>query len=136
MNDDTFIAPKHTPGPFYVGAQNDGLFIVTRQPVMTDHPDHGKENTVIAKLVDGTADDARLFAAAPDLLDALSHLMGVLPAICEYAGLSEDFKLNARDKVSGETREMPFSELLDKALAAFMSAVGEPEPASSLTPSP
>lgn len=62
-----------TPAPWYVGAQNDSLFIVAgRAPSPdNDYPFHGADRTAIAKVYDEHRDDARLIAAAPDLLEAL-----------------------------------------------------------------
>lgn len=68
---------KYTQGPWFVGAQNDGLYIIDSQPSPApyDGPiprDHGPN--VIAtpnfRLAECEA-NARLIAAAPDLLAAL-----------------------------------------------------------------
>ena len=75
---------KHTPGPWHVGTMNDCLFIINQQP----RPSHDEVNfegsgfatvdnfEIIAKLDYPDADaNARLIAAAPDLLDALNRVM-------------------------------------------------------------
>lgn len=45
---------KHTSGPFYVGAQNDALFIVVGRPpaLNNDYPNHTADRTAIAKVYD------------------------------------------------------------------------------------
>ena len=66
-------ATKHTPGPWYVGAMNDCLFIIDQPPRPSNddvNPNH--QVRVLAKLDYRAADaNARLIAAAPDLLEAL-----------------------------------------------------------------
>lgn len=73
---------KHTPGPLYVGTMNDGLFIIDKppHPAPNDTGPHDWPNgpRVVAKLADNDARaraDASLYAAASDLLEALSGLM-------------------------------------------------------------
>lgn len=71
--------PKHTRGPWYVGAMNDALFIINQQPspsgsdAPVDTPHFGLK--VIAKVESGMGFEvdkanADLLAAAPDLLSA------------------------------------------------------------------
>ena len=64
---------QHTPGPWYVGAQNDALYIITRPPRpsrddIVDIPD-----VKVIAIINVCNDDAnaRLIAAAPALLAAL-----------------------------------------------------------------
>lgn len=66
-------ASKHTPGPWYVGAMNDCLFIIDQAPrPSNDDVNPDREVTVVAKLdYIGSEANARLIAAAPDLLEAL-----------------------------------------------------------------
>lgn len=69
----------YTPGPWYVGAQNDCLFIINKPPSPStdDIVDGPADLAVIAKLPDGSRQseaDARLIAAAPRLLAALKGL--------------------------------------------------------------
>lgn len=77
---------KHTKGPWYVGAQNDGVFIIDKppRPGPADHPADIPGVTIIGKLYDNVFDDAGLSraranaamaAAAPDLFDALQALL-------------------------------------------------------------
>lgn len=72
---------KHTPGPWYVGAMNDALFILklppspngADAPIDTPHPGQ----LVIAKPAElefeVTKANANLIAAAPTLLDSLKR---------------------------------------------------------------
>jgi hypothetical protein len=77
---------KHTPGPWYVGAQNDMLYILDRKPAASnDYPNHERKGlTCIARVYDPTLDaseaNARLMAAAPEMFEAL------LCADCALAG--------------------------------------------------
>jgi hypothetical protein len=76
----------HTPGPWYVGAQNDMLFVIAgRAPSLdNDYPMHDADRTVIARVEDGdkshseTDANARLIAAAPELLAALKQCAELL----------------------------------------------------------
>lgn len=82
---------QHTPGPYFVGAQNDALFIVAgREPARSnDYPWHDAPRVALAKVFGPSEGDcipidamanAQLFAAAPELLRALealrNHLSG------------------------------------------------------------
>lgn len=73
---------EHTPGPWHVGAQNDISFVIDKPPRPSNddiNPDH--DVTVIAKVYqvaggyDEEAANARLLAAAPDLLQACRELI-------------------------------------------------------------
>jgi hypothetical protein len=68
--------PKFTPGPWYVGAMNDALFVIDQPPrPSTDHPNHKAKTQSIA-IVTVKRDlhayeaNANLMAAAPELYDA------------------------------------------------------------------
>lgn len=69
----------HTPGPWYVGAQNDLLFVIAgRAPSAdNDYPNHDAVRTVIAQLEfrdkgkSEEAANARLIAAAPEMFALL-----------------------------------------------------------------
>ncbi|ADE12186.1 hypothetical protein [Sideroxydans lithotrophicus] len=54
---------EHTQGPYYVGAQNDMLYITVGKPpaMSNDYPDHEADRTPIAKAY--SPDDARRIAA-------------------------------------------------------------------------
>lgn len=68
---------EHTPGPWFVGAQNDGLYIIDGQPSPApyDGPiprEHGPN--VVARpnfALAGYEANAKLIAAAPEMLAAL-----------------------------------------------------------------
>lgn len=65
---------KPTKGPWYVGAQNDAMFVIDQPPRPSNddiNPNH--DVNVLAKVYDGPHGEAnaRLIAAAPDLLAAL-----------------------------------------------------------------
>lgn len=62
--------------------------------------------------------DARLIAAAPDLLAALSHLFDCLPG--EYRGLT----IGGRIFPTSDVHAADFNAALDKARAAILRATG------------
>lgn len=81
----TLSTPAHTPGPWYVGAMNDALFVIDKPPRPSNddvHPD--RDVTVIASVrhVEGglgvAAANARLMAAAPELLSAAKKAFDAL----------------------------------------------------------
>lgn len=59
---------------FYVGAQNDSLYITSGKPPAkdNDYPNHEADRTVIAKVYDEKS--ANLLAAAPEMLEALKAI--------------------------------------------------------------
>ena len=72
---------KHTPGPWFVGAQNDALYIIDRRPAHdNDYPNHHADVGCIAKVYDDIRDaeigraNAALIARAPDLAAEVERL--------------------------------------------------------------
>lgn len=80
----------HTPGPWFVGAQNDALYILDRRPAHdNDYPDHEADVGCIAKVYDDIRDaeigraNAALIARAPDMaaeVEALGAEVGAKQA--------------------------------------------------------
>lgn len=108
----------YTTGPWYVGAQNDGLFIIDQppRPAPADHPADIPGVTIIGVVYDNVFDDAgasqgtanaRLIAAAPDLVEALKDTLRILDAVRLSAGLGK-----------GQVERM------DRARAALSKALG------------
>ena len=69
--------------------------------------------------------NASLIAAAPELLEVVDMLAGLLPVRCMQFGVAEDFGLEVKTKSTGETREMLFSEVIGMALTAASKASGQ-----------
>ena len=85
---------KHTPGPWFVGAQNDALYIINRRPAHdNDYPNHDADVTCIAKVYDEA--NAALIARAPDLTAEVERLRA------ENAGLRDMKLLRALSKYIG-----------------------------------
>ena len=66
----------------HVGVQNDQLYLISGKPpaLDNDYPVHDADRTVIAKIYHNgdfkaAAKQANVFAAAPDLLEALEEVM-------------------------------------------------------------
>jgi hypothetical protein len=83
----------YTKGPWHVGAQNDGLFIIDQppRPAPADHPADIPGVTIIGVVYDNVFDDAgasqgtanaRLIAAAPEMFEALQNIL-LCPAILD-----------------------------------------------------
>lgn len=69
---------KHTPGPWTVESVRSGFYIMSQFDVIvaTADPD-GRYGTI------GNEANARLIAAAPDLLAALKHIISNCRVFCE-----------------------------------------------------
>lgn len=67
---------KYTPGPWYVGTQNDVLYIITRAPRPSRDDIADIADVKVIGSLNKCNDDANacLIAAAPDLLEALKSL--------------------------------------------------------------
>lgn len=118
-------APQHTPGPWYVGCQNDGLFVVAgRRPAPNnDYPWHDAPRVALCKVFAGADGDclpvdayanAHMIAAAPELLEALVEILGPLNVCCDNPNVRDDQCLPV-DMTMGELR---------KARAAIAKARG------------
>jgi hypothetical protein len=98
------MGAEPTPGPWFVGAQNDALYVVAGRPPSqsNDYPWHDAPSALIAKTFDDKCDggsgpivavaeaNARVIAAAPDLLDAARGLLA--SSWCENTKLISPFK--------------------------------------------
>lgn len=73
------MSAQHTPGPWFVGAQNDALFVIAGRPpaLNNDAPWHDAPRVVLARVFGPTGDDclpvnaeanANLFSASDELL--------------------------------------------------------------------
>lgn len=89
------MSAAFTPGPWFVGAQNDALFVIDKPPRPdNDYPRHDFDVAAIAKVYhNGTPGveeaNARLCAAAPDLYAACKKVVEHYgdPAMGELFGL-------------------------------------------------
>jgi len=114
------MRPQHTPGPWFVGAQNDALFIIDRRPAFSnDYPNHDADTEVIAKVYDdvrGNAGagrcNARLIAAAPESIEANKTALMVLCAL-----------QNANDWHPNMEKDIAFA--IDGCRAAVAKSTGE-----------
>jgi hypothetical protein len=88
---DAMSETRFTPGPWFVGAMNDCLFVIDQQPspsgsdVPIDTPHPGLH--VIVKVEgDNATPNAALIAAAPELYEALEKCADVLAASADWQG--------------------------------------------------
>lgn len=81
-------------GPWFVGAQNDALYIIDRNPASSnDYPNHEADCEAIAKVYDNVrgvsaADHAALIAAAPEMLSVIRALVDDL--VCMLPSVRDD----------------------------------------------
>ena len=111
------MSAKHTPGPWYVGAQNDALYIIDRRPAQgNDYPNHEADTACIARVFDdvrGNEDSGRLNA---ELLAAAPELLQVLHDVCGSLALAQ---ANSSDRVDWSR-----DDSLKRALEAIVKATG------------
>jgi hypothetical protein len=121
---------KHTPGPWYVGAMNDCLFVIDKPP-RPSNDDVVPEGwvTYIAKLdykYDAASANARFIAAAPDLLrtlvDTAAHLAAAI-SLLEKGGKAAK-KAAPSDKMFDQMLK-DYRASLSRARAAVAIAKGE-----------
>ena len=106
-------APAFTPGPWKLEQVDDG---VSTQPCVT-----ARDGTYIVTALIGTMhEDARLIAAAPELLEALRWLE--YEASCLMCGGG---RRPLKDKVSGEPCKYNFHNALERAVKAIEAAGSE-----------
>lgn len=108
---------KHTPGPWENGGQSDIIF----QPVTVGAEKwwgiyKGKSLIALAK----SPEDARLIAAAPEMLEAGRDLHAALFNLRKaYAGVQEHYGFKAE--------QSPHVEAADAALKEWVAAIAEAE---------
>ena len=67
------MRPQHTPGPWFVGAQNDALFIIDRRPAFSnDYPNHDADTEVIAKVYDDVRGNEHVLADRRMMSDVIA----------------------------------------------------------------
>jgi hypothetical protein len=120
---------KHTPGPWYVGAQNDALYVIDGPPSPGpyDGPipkDYGPE--VVAEpnwRLKECAANARLIAAAPDMLDALRATLGELLCVRDY--IDDASRGQLRYRGASDLSEMAGDDLtrLDEQIATVRAVI-------------
>jgi hypothetical protein len=100
----------HTPGPWHVGAQNDTLYVIAGKPpsLNNDYPVHDAGRVVIAKVYPKDEANARLIAAAPELLSALKSAKEHL----EYCGYGDKWE---REYAEANKLEEKIDEAIAKA---------------------
>lgn len=84
---------SHTPERWFVGAMNDGLFIINRppRPAPVDHLTEGDPETEVIATVHGKGalGRANKIAAAPLMYEALKDTLRILKAVRYTAGLGK-----------------------------------------------
>ena len=108
---------KHTPGPWSLADHSLGVEIMhTRQDGLSEAHAclHGSYNTSEA--------NARLIAAAPDMLDALMHVVALLHAT--HAALDE-YVAAGDDMLRNPLNNKRVQDIADMATDALTKAIGE-----------
>lgn len=81
---------KHTPGPWEIERYSDGLIqIVGNVRAVSEHEDH--VTTVVEAVTRGDEANAKLIAAAPELLDALEDAVNRLTSSLILLKCDDDF---------------------------------------------
>jgi len=108
-------APVHTPTPWFVGCQNDALFIVSGRPpaLNNDHPWHEAPRVAVARVygpaegdclpVNADANAAFIVRAVNSheaLVEALSNLVGVIDECQDIDPINSDYYAAARAAIS------------------------------------
>lgn len=92
------MSAAHTPGPWHVGELSLDIITTKGQPVCSPSDDFNEEQWAV---------DARLIACAPELLDALNGLYGLLQLFA------------ARDDVPPEVKNFAANHRAVEALAVL-----------------
>lgn len=95
--------PTHTPGPWsFYPDKNTGVIMIMRPHPLDEKPHEGGDGMVISEIRKGwgpSAANARLIAAAPDLLAALKKMTALLAAHPD-GGLYPDYLIQARAAIA------------------------------------
>lgn len=122
--------PKHTPGPWITDSGKVPKLGHAIGVLKQSHKpgEKGESICIVALAKDAQPHDhanARLIAAAPDLLASLDMLSGLVPALCAEFGVTEDFTIEVKVKSTGETRQMLFSEVIQATMDALAKTTGK-----------
>jgi len=89
---------KHTPGPWIYGTHQDSAMVQTAEPCKT-------VATIYAKAPSEREANARLIAAAPDLLEALERIASAtMSQYANAADMAADMKCIAAEAIAKATR--------------------------------
>ena len=89
---------KHTPGPWFVEADGAGVYVMTETMMVASPSPMDRHPTDSDEYIDGpeTEANARLIAAAPDLLDALQAIEPFIPTTSAADGGAAAYSANVR----------------------------------------
>ena len=101
------MTTKHTPGPWYVGSGTyEGRNIYSVASVTDD--DGFTYQPIVASAEDDGIDcwdaNARLIAAAPDLLEALKDMVDLVELMCPFDGPQQRKARAAIARATGESK--------------------------------